>query len=47
MGPDVAVLEKADGSVYGDGVNIAARLQALGEPDEVFVSQSIRDLLGA
>jgi len=23
------VLEKADGSVYGDGVNIAARLQAL------------------
>lgn len=41
------VIEKADGSVYGDGVNIAARLQALAEPDEVFVSQSIRDLLGA
>lgn len=41
------VIEKADGSVYGDGVNIAARLQALAEPDEVFVSQSIRDTLGA
>jgi|GEM_PF-613756 len=41
------VIEKADGSVYGDGVNIAARLQALAEPDEVLVSQSIRDLLGA
>ncbi len=41
------VIEKADGSVYGDGVNIAARLQSLAEPDEVFVSQSIRDLLGA
>ncbi len=41
------VIEKADDSVYGDGVNIAARLQGLAEPDEVFVSQSIRDLLGA
>jgi len=41
------VIEKADGSVYGDGVNIAARLQALAEPDEVFVSQSVRDTLGA
>ena len=41
------VIEKADGSVYGDGVNIAARLQALAEPDEVFVSQAIRDTLGA
>ncbi len=41
------VIEKADGSLYGDGVNIAARLQALAEPDEVFVSQAIRDLVGA
>jgi adenylate cyclase len=38
------VIEKADGSVYGDGVNIAARLQALAEADEVFASQIIRDL---
>ena len=41
------VIEKADGSVYGDGVNIAARLQALAEADEVFVSQGIRDVLGS
>jgi predicted ATPase/DNA-binding winged helix-turn-helix (wHTH) protein len=41
------VIEKADGSAYGDGVNIAACLQALAEPDEVLVSQTIRDLLAA
>ena len=41
------VTEKADGSVYGDGVDIAVRLQALAEPDEVLVSQSVRDTPGA
>src|SRR6476620_10459613 len=35
------VLEKADGSVYGDGVNVAARLQALCEPGGVMVSQAV------
>jgi len=39
------VIEKSDGSVYGEGVNLAARLQTLAEPDEVMVSQPIRDLL--
>ncbi|MBI3156839.1 MAG: adenylate/guanylate cyclase domain-containing protein [Burkholderiales bacterium] len=36
------VFEKADGSVYGDGVNIAARLQGLADVDGVTVSQSVQ-----
>ena len=36
------VIEKADGTVYGDGVNIAARLEGLAEPGGITVSESIR-----
>ena len=36
------VTEKADGDLYGDGVNIAARLQALAEPGGVIVSEAVR-----
>ncbi|HSA71055.1 MAG TPA: adenylate/guanylate cyclase domain-containing protein [Burkholderiales bacterium] len=36
------VIEKTDGTVYGDGVNIAARLEGLAEPGGVTVSESIR-----
>ena len=36
------VIEKADGTVYGDGVNIAARLQSLAVPGGITVSESIR-----
>ena len=35
------VIEKADGTVYGDGVNIAARLQALGDPGGILVSDAV------
>jgi|CXWL01.1.fsa_nt_gi TolB-like protein len=36
------VMEKADGTIYGDGVNIAARLQAQAVPGGITLSESIR-----
>ncbi len=36
------VIEKPDGSVYGDGVNVAARLHALADPGEVAASDAVR-----
>ncbi len=39
------VIEKPDGTVYGDGVNIAARLQALAAPGGVLVSDAVKAAL--
>ncbi len=36
------VIEKPDGTVYGDGVNIAARLQSLAEPGGLLVSDAVQ-----
>ncbi len=36
------VISKADGTVYGDGVNIASRLQAMAEAGGIVVSESVR-----
>jgi predicted ATPase/class 3 adenylate cyclase len=40
------VIEKPDGSVYGHGVNVAARLQALAPEGGIAVSDSVRVTLG-
>jgi adenylate cyclase len=35
------IIQKADGTVYGDGVNIAARLESIAPPGGVAISESI------
>jgi adenylate cyclase len=37
------IIAQRDGSIYGDGVNIAARLQTLGEPGGICVAGTVYD----
>ena len=45
------VMEKSDGTVYGDGINIAARLEGLAEPGGIILSDivhgAVRDRINA
>jgi len=40
------VIHRDDGTVYGDGVNIAARIQALAEPGGILVSEAVNAVMG-
>ena len=35
------LIEKPDGTAYGDGINIAARLEKLAEPGEIVISDAV------
>jgi adenylate cyclase len=37
------IIEKADGSIYGDGVNVAARLQSLADTGGILLSGKVHD----
>ena len=36
---------KKEGNLFGDGVNIAARLEALAQPNGISISKSVYDLV--
>jgi adenylate cyclase len=35
-----------EGDIYGDGVNVAARLEGIAEPGAVYISRAVRDFVG-
>src|SRR5258708_34920473 len=47
LGINVGDVIVDDGDIFGDGVNVAARLEALAEPGEICVSATVREHVGA
>ena len=45
IGINMGDVVKEDSNLYGDGVNIAARLEALAQPDGICLSKSVYDLV--
>lgn len=39
------IIDEEDQNIFGDGVNLAARIQALAEPGGIAVSRAVRDLV--
>ena len=39
------VIVEDDGDIYGEGVNVAARLENIAEPGSVFISRAVRDFV--
>src|SRR6266487_493082 len=46
MGVNVGDVIVEGGDIFGDGVNVAARLESIAPPGGIAVSQSVRDQLG-
>ena len=36
-----------EGDIFGDGVNVAARLEGIAEPGAVYISRTVRDFVGS